>query len=284
MINLLGKSLAVVHAGLSVMLMAFAIALYVNAVDFGWKVPRREYIESEKRPPGKNLAVPSNYDKREAAMRRVARAKYDAVVRLGVAQASYIEVEPFLGDNHVRADAELDRLENAPSGAPLDIRTFKFDGETGLLVLEAGTNRQLGFPVLDPVVPNVNKSLATYKGELKAWDTKIRLAQKDTEDILAKEKALTIRMIGLVDKDGNQIKEGGAVVQPGWYYLMEVESATHRILKREINDLQPLWVKELVDSQLLISRREILKRRLEELGDKGYMSQSQFLKDLKKLN
>ncbi len=279
MINILGKTLALIHVGLSVMLMAFAIALYVNAVDFGWKVPQRVYIESEKRPPGKNLAVPSRYDKREAAMRRVVRAKYDALVRLGFAQQSYIEVEPYLGDNHVRYDQELAKLEGDPG--TFDIRTAKYD-EQGL-ALEPGTNRQLGFPVLEPVVPGINKSLATYKGELKGWDTKIRQAQKDTEDFLAKEKALTIRMIGQIDDQGNAIKQNGAVVQPGWYYLLEAESATHRQLKKEIMDLQPLWVKELVDSQLLISRREILKRRLEELGDTGYMSQSQFLKDLKKL-
>ena len=51
-------------------------------------------------------------------------------------------------------------------------------------------------------------------------------------------------------------------------------------LKKEMEYLQPLWVKELVDSQLLVSRREILLRRLEELGARGYMTQSEFLKKL----
>src|SRR5438128_406844 len=153
MIDILGKGLALVHVGLSVMLMAFAAALYANAVDFGWKKPQRVYIEAEARTD--NQAVPSHLDKREAAMRKVARLKWEALLRLGNAQASFIEVEPFLGDNHLKADAELAKLENGPG--TFEIRDIKYDDQ-GFLALESGTTRQLGFPVLDTPVPGINKS------------------------------------------------------------------------------------------------------------------------------
>ena len=81
-------------------------------------------------------------------------------------------------------------------------------------------------------------------------------------------------------KEGKPVKLNGAVKQPGWYYLMEAEAKAQTELKKELQYLQPLWVKELVDSQLLVSRREILLRRLEELGARGYMTQSEFLKKL----
>ena len=47
MIDMIGKGLALAHVGLSIMLMAFAAALYANAVDYGWKKPQRAYIETE---------------------------------------------------------------------------------------------------------------------------------------------------------------------------------------------------------------------------------------------
>jgi len=207
----------------------------------------------------------------------VARLKWDSLLRLGNAQASFAEVEPFLGDNHLKGEAELARLENGPG--TFEIKDIKFD-EQGFMALEPGTSRQLGFPVLDTPVPGINKSYSTYLEDLTELDARIVAAQKETEKTLKKEAALTIRMIGEVDKDGKPQRQNGAVVKPGWYYLLEAEAKAQAELKKELEYLQPLWVKELVDSQGLLSRREILLRRLEELGDRGYLTQSEFLKKL----
>src|SRR5205823_1580166 len=156
---------------------------------------------------------------------------------------------------------------------------IKFDDQ-GFMALEPGTSRQLGFPVLDAPVPGVNKSYATYLEDLTELDARIVAAQKETEKTLKKEEALTLRMIGEVDKEGKPVRIDGAVKKPGWHYLLEAEAKAQSELKKELEYLQPLWVKELVDSQGLVSRREILLRRLEELGDRGYLTQSEFLKKL----
>jgi hypothetical protein len=278
-INLIGKTLAVIFVGLSIMLMTFAAALWFNAVDLGWKQPARVYHESESRKPGELVAVAGRFDKHEAAIRKLIRLKQDALLRLGNAQASYVEVEPYLGQNRLKGDAELARLETGP-GDKIDIRDFKLDENTGALLTEPGTSRQLGFPLLETVVPNISAPYNSYLAKLREIDLSIDSVQNETTELIAKEKEKTDLLIGEVDKDGNSRRENGAVTKPGWYYLTEAEIQTQKQLQKELEYIQPLWVKELVDAQLLVSRRDVLMRRLNELGARDYLSQSEFLKKL----
>jgi hypothetical protein len=278
MINLLGKTLALTFGGLAIMLMIFAAALYFNAVDIGWKQPARVYRETDARKPGDLGAVAGGFDKRDAAARKLIRIKYDALARLGSAQASFLEVEPYLGNNRLKGDAVLEKLYNAPEA--LVIRDLKVE-DNGMLAFEPGTHRQLGFPVLEPPIKEVTKSFKSYLVDLDAVNKKLLQVLSETADVLHKEKDLTDRMIGEIDQEGKSKRENGAVVRPGWYYLLEAEATAQTELKREIEYVQPLWTKELVDAQGLVSRRDVLLRRLNELGDKGYLSQSEYLRKMK---
>jgi hypothetical protein len=278
MINLLGKTLALTFGGLAIMLMIFAAALYFNAVDIGWKQPARVYRETDTRKPGDLGAVAGGFDKRDAAARQLIRIKFDALARLGSAQASFLEVEPYLGDNRLKGDAVLEKLYSAPEA--LVIRDLKVE-DNGMLAFEPGTNRQLGFPVLEPPIKEVTKSFKSYLVDLDAVNKKLLQVLGETADVLHKEKDLTDRMIGEIDQDGKSKRENGAVVRPGWYYLLEAEATAQTELKREIEYVQPLWTKELVDAQGLVNRRDVLLRRLNELGDKGYLSQSEYLRKIK---
>jgi hypothetical protein len=278
MINLVGKTLALTFVGLAIVLMIFAAAVYFNAVDIGWKQPARVYRETDARKPGDLGAVAGEFDKHDAAARKLVRMRYDSLVRLGNAQASFLEVEPYLGDNRLKGDAVLEKLYSAPES--LVIRDLKFE-DNGALVLEPGTNHQLGFPVLDPPIKEITKSYKSYLVDLDTVNKKLLQVLSETADVLHKEKDLTDRMIGEVDKDGKSSRENGAVVRPGWYYLLEVEAQAQIELKKEIEYIQPLWTKELIDAQGLVSRRDVLLRRLNELGDKGYLSQSEYLRKIK---
>jgi hypothetical protein len=275
MINHLGKGLALTFAGLAIMLMIFAAALYFNAVDLGWKQPARLYRESDSRKAGELGAIPGEFDKRDAAVRKLIRIKYEALVNLGNAQASFLEVEPYLGDNRLKGDALLAKLDNG--AGTFVIRDWKFD-DNGALALEPGTSRQLGFPVLETPLKEINKSFDGYLQDLDNVNKRLVQVLTQTADVLKKEKDLTDRMIGEVDKDGKPTRENGAVVKPGWYYLLEAEAQTQAELKKELAYIQPLWTKELVDAQGLVNRREVLLRRLNELGDRGYLSQSEYLR------
>jgi hypothetical protein len=274
----LGKALALVFVGLAIMLMIFAAALWFNAVDLGWKQPPRVYRETDTRKPGELGAVAGNFDKHDAAVRKLVRIKQDALVQLGSTQASLQEVEPYLGDNRLRGDALLAKLYDSPEA--LVIRDWKFD-DNGALALEPGTSRQLGFPVLETPIKEITKSFKAYSEELKAVNDKLLAIMVETDKVLSKEKDLTDRMIGEVDASGKTKIENGAVVKPGWYYLVDAEAKAQMELKKELKYIEPLWTKELVDAQGLVNRREVLLRRLNELGDRGYLSQSEYLRKIK---
>jgi len=270
MINLFGKSLAFLQVGLSVMLMALALALYLDAVDFGWEQPARSWHEA-KGKKGDNLLVPSLFDKREATMRMLARAKRDELARLGNAQDYQASIAMVLGGNHLKGEDILDQLENG--AGTLEIKRVKLN--------DSGALADVAFPALETPVPGINMSYAGYQAKLKDLDARIDQKQAGTDDLLKKELDVTRRLGGKMDKDGKQVLDkSGSVIEPGWYYLIEAEYQAQRELQKELEFVQPLWVKEVVDAQGVLTRRDSLMRRLEELGDKGYLTQSEFLKKL----
>jgi hypothetical protein len=275
MINHLGKILALLVVGLSLVLMTLALAIYLNAVDFGWEQPAR-YFREAKGKKGDNLLVPSLFDKREAAMRKLVRIKRDELARLGNLQDNWAAVAMILGKNHLAGQELLDQL--AKGEGELKIKALKYN-ENGELAVIAESNPELAFPALETEMPGIKMSYAGYLAKLKDLDDQIKEKQENTDDLLKKEKDVTARLSGKMDKDGKQVVDkSGSVIEPGWFYLLEAEYQAQRELLRELEYVQPLWVKELVDSQQVLARRDSLLRRLEELGDKGYPSQSEFLK------
>jgi hypothetical protein len=273
--NIVGKIFAILFVGMSLMLLGFSLALYLNALDMGWKTPQRVFPETTSRKPGDLGVVPGRFDKHEAAQRKLAREKTNAQLRLGAAQASFVEVEPYLADNHLKGDKILQTLEKG-AGDALSIKDFKYDPETGALIVEQGPRSQLGFPALTEPLKDIHKSYLTYQNDLTEVDNRIDGYLRFIALKLKLQKDVTDAMTGELDMKGNPVMQNGGVVRPGWYYLLEVEMKAQLELHKELEYLQPLWVKERTDAMQLTGRRDILKRRLEELGDKGYMSQSEY--------
>jgi hypothetical protein len=277
MINNLGKLLALVHVGLSLMLMAVALALYFNAVDFGWEQPARYWREAKGRKDD-NLLLPSLLDKREAAVRELVRLEREELTRLGQRQESLARIERILADNHLESDKVLEDLETGENTFP--IRDVKFDSE-GKVVLDPKGHAQYGMPALDTVVAEINRSYKGYQQELEKSERLIADVNNKTQDLQNKLKALTERLTGEVDDKGQPLRDAsGSVKEPGWYYLLENEVHTQKSLQQERDYLEPLREKELNDADRVLSQRESLLRRLQELGDTGYLSQSQFLTEL----
>jgi hypothetical protein len=278
MINFFGKGLAVLQFGMSVALMSLAGFMLVTDFDFGWKEPQRVYPDQ----PGKkdeNLLIPSDLDKAEAAMRKMIRFKDEELYQLGMAQQGLAQVQPWLAKNNIKGMEILERLENGKGTFEID--DLEADEAKGVYVLEEDSPRDWGFPKLVTVKREnpINKSYATYLAELRNLDGKIDKEQKDIQDILTAEQLITMRLIGEMSADGTPARhDDGSIKKPGWYYLIELEMEMQKQLKREIDYLQPLWLKELVDAQLVVTRRDVLLQRLNELNVKGFMSQSEFLK------
>jgi len=174
----------------------------------------------------------------------------------------------------------LEKLDQGQGN--FEIRDVKYDGPGGL-VLKPANHPQLGFPSLETVVPGINMSYKEYLAKLAELDKEIQGVHAATDDLLNKEKEVTERLLGEVDKDGNPVRDkSGAVVQPGWRYLVEAERQLQRELQKELEHVEPLWLNELGDVGQAKARRDILIRRLNELvGERGYLSESEFLKKVK---
>ncbi len=261
MMNMLGKGLALLHVMLSIMLMGLALALYFNAVDFGWEQPARYWRETKARKDD-NLLIPSVLDKREAAMRQLVRNEHDELQRLGHVQRDLGKIEKILADNHLEGTGALDILDNGEN--TFTINDVKFDGD-GKVVLDQTIYPQYGPPKLDVAVPGINRS---YKGYLEQLDEQKKLIDtvlEKTKKLQENIKKVTERLTGELDENA-----------PGWYVLLENEVRTQNQLEKEKAYLQPLWAKELADAAGVLVRRDRLLERLRELGDTGYLSQSQF--------
>jgi hypothetical protein len=62
--------------------------------------------------------------------------------------------------------------------------------------------------------------------------------------------------------------KGEKKLEPGMHDLLEEEKILQKQLKKEIDDIEPLWVRKLVDSQVLFARKLALELRISELKAK----------------
>ena len=217
-------------------------------------------------------------DKREAAVRQLVRVEHDELIRLGHAERDLGQIEKILGDNHLEGEGVLDNLENGEN--TFAIKDVKFDGD-GKLVLDPNRHPLYGPPSLEVVVPGINRSYKGYLQELDQQEKLIVAVNSKTAELQEKVKKLTEQLTGELDENAQPARDpSGTVKEPGWYYVLENESQAQNQLKKEKAHLEPLWAKELADSASVLTRRDRLLDRLRELGDTGYLSQSQFQTDL----
>jgi hypothetical protein len=286
--NKLGKTLVLVNLVFSVLLLSWAVALFFQPVDWGWQEPRKVYGAGGETKDNERLA--SRIDERLAAYPRYVEAAQLALASLKPAQEALDETQKHLGFNRRLHRAELARLERP--GLPADqvalaamlspdvkqpakfepVRAVKYS-PNGLLAL-AG-DRPWGWPILDKVVEvevftaagkpqklKIDRPFSEYLTDLgktiqAVEDVSLRLTGKD--GLLEKLQKQTVWLNGRHD-------DKGQLIEPGVYQLLDMETAHQRKLREELDHLQPLWVRELYNAQLLRARRESLEQRLRELG------------------
>lgn len=254
-INLIGKTLVLLNLVLSALFMTFALAIFTQQIDWGWKEPREELGER----------VPAEIDKRSAAVKQLLAYKAKAENSLKAVQKEVEDIEQAWPVNHLWYVAELSRLQSAPG--KIDIKGVKTDkGETVL-----NPNKKL-FPVMDVeaavqvTLPTGNqgriiaeKSYSSYEEDLRKIYAEMETVNAEVIKLIDMQKDLTQKLDGVRDPDTR--KE----LKPGLYGLLERESQQLKRLQQEMEYLRPLWVRELVDAQLLLERRISLQKRLGEL-------------------
>lgn len=253
MMNLLGKGLAVLTTALSVVFLVLALAVATNQIDWGWKEPRKDLDER----------VPSEIDKRLAAVAQTVQARDVARKRLAMAQKQRAGTEPVWVDNNLWYAARLKELFAADAPLPNGVVPVKMvKGEAAL------DPDQPGRPLLDGKLTytdganektEVAKSYLAYHKDVDQLQKDLVKLNEDIVDLVQAREKYNQALIGLEDMaTGKQIK-------PGLHKLLEQEADFQRQLKRELETMRPLWLQKLVDAQTLLEQQVRLESRLREL-------------------
>ncbi len=238
--NHLGKGLVLVHLIISVLALTWAAALFLQFTDLGWKEPRQDL----------DLRVPSEFDKRAAALRESYRVLAGAAPFLKNSQKTLAEVEPQRAQNYLWYQQELARLRSAPN--PIEVKEIKYD--QGLVVLDT-PGKPYGRPELGAKIDGLEKSQEAYENVLKKLHQEIGDTLKETSACLDKQKDLTEKLNGKGEK--------GKLEKKGLYVLLENEKKAQDQVRFEKEYLTPDWVSALKEADALRQRRQRLQRTLE---------------------
>jgi hypothetical protein len=247
--NYVGKTLVFLNLLLGVFFLSWAGAIYLNKIDWGSKDPRK-YLDSER--------IPSEFDKRAVLLQEALKDRKRADDAVAAVHTQLARWQVQMPVNHRFYNEELARLES--SEQPIDLQRVKI--VKGVVAVDKDLR-----PILEGKVTftdaanktmDVNKSYVSYRVDLRKVLDDIDTTTAATKGLLEKQEDLTKRLNGTQD-------EAGKTIRPGLYKLLEHEFHTQQDLKSEMGYLRPLWVRELVDAQLLLERRQGLEARMKEL-------------------
>lgn len=256
MINLIGKTLVIFNAALSVIFLTFALGVFTNRIDWGWKEPRLELGQR----------VPSEIDKRTAAVKLFLRHREMVEKAVDAAQMELTAHELNWAAYHLEYANLLDMIRSGKGD--LDIKAIKMDRKKGELIFDPAQpgKAQVDGPVF--YEPKIGPKVQV-KNSFETLDQVLQGIQKQLDD-MAKEVGIEAdkmtKMAELIDGKYNPAKD--KKIKPGIYDLLEHQKDVHKQLKREMEELEPLWVRKLVEAQLLVTRKQELEARLKELKAK----------------
>jgi hypothetical protein len=233
-----GKVLVFVNLVLALGMGAWAFGLYSGRIDWSNK-------------PAKGSEPPGELAKRQAKLKELDNALTTAEARQRAGAASlrlYEQRRPRLAEFAAQEFAHLQ--SGITDQKPLIIVNI----QNGEIVVQPND----GLPNMVPP-PNTWKgrpfqSLATYEQLQKQHQTDLLASIDEYQKLVEEDVKLTERIVG--EKGLRQL------------LFNEVDVKQARI-KQEVEDLTPLYINVLVESELLLKRQKALRARLEELGQAG---------------
>lgn len=240
--NLLGKSLVFVQLVGSLFALTWAAGIFLQQLDWGWKEPRKDL----------DVRVPSEIDKRSAAVKEAQNAITLVYPAILPARNLLTEASPRFPENHLWYLAEIERLRNAPD--TIDIKEVKF--QNGNPVLDT-PGKPIGKPVLEELVPNVNKSNKVFQEDLKMVLDNMSEVTKAIGKLIEQEEQLTQLLNGYTQ---------GKMKKTGLLELVDREYQAQVAAKFEMEYLRPMWAGALEEASNFRERRDRLQSTLDRLG------------------
>jgi hypothetical protein len=243
MMNRLGKGLVLLNLAMSMLFLAMALAIFFQAIDWGWKEARKDLT----------YRVASEIDKRSAAIQGAHRVVALLTPGLASAQQNLAETEPFLGDNHLWYRKLLDDLRSAKK--EITVKEIKV-GSDGSAVVDGPKGKRLGKTVLDETT-EITKSFTAYVDDLKTLQETIDTADKAIRGEVEKEKALTLKL--------NGTREKGKTGKLGLYALLEQEADAQAKTRFEKGYLQRQLSNVEQEFDLYMGRQRQLEKTVERM-------------------
>lgn len=242
--NRIGKGLVFVNTAASIVALSWAVGLFFQFSNWGWKEARVK----------EGWRIPSEYDKRAAVFKEGVKARDIALAGLVPARMALRDAEEHFADNHLFYVADLTRLRSATE--PIEAKYIDNDGK---IVLDT-PGKETGKPVLKDKVDGIAKSLDAYRLDLKKLYEDIDKQIMEIRDWTAKEREVTFILNGKDDLGKVQKNTVGI------YALLDAEKKAQDAARAEKEYLQPLWARARQEAQLLVERRQSLQETLDRLG------------------
>jgi hypothetical protein len=250
-INFMGKSLVFLHTLISLVAMAWAIGLFLQFTDWGWKEPRQE-LETR---------IASEFDKSAAALKLAVKARDMVLPPIKPAHDRIAEAEARYPANHLFYLQELEKLRGEPllpgkasflaAKGAFEAKEFKGPG------LPLDNNKATGKPILETKIEGLEKPLLEYRSDLDKVKGEVVKVEKDIEAVLEKTKEITYTLTGMDDT--------GKKVTIGLYDLVDAEYESLTRARAEYEDLKPIWAQTLEEARLYSTRRVGLETILDSL-------------------
>lgn len=251
MINTLAKTLVLLHTIFSLSALTWALVIFLQAKDLGWKEPAKEVTEYNMPDgtPKTSVRHASSYDKSVAAYKVALDSRDRSYTYVQPAIDLLRKTEPNLPNNHLYYVAKLKELRDET--AKIEVKHLK-DGGTKLDL------PTFGKPVFeDAALDNIVKSSAEYKKDLAERYKEIDVLDKEIKKIVESTKLFTTQLTG-TDNDNKYI-------QPGLYQLVDLEYKAQTQLKIEIEEIKPHWSAAIEKAGMYRYRRGDLEATLKKL-------------------
>lgn len=237
MLNYLGKLFVLIHTLLSVVAMTWALGLFLDLTDWGWKEPRQE-LEGK---------IASEYDKSAAALKQAVRVRDLVYPAVKPARDALRDAESQFPQNHLFYVQELKKLRDSTD--PIEVRELKTEPDP--------KGKVTGKPVFDAKLEGLDKSLVAYAMELQTAKEEAVKVEEEITDVLKETQKVTFQLTG---KD-----DSGKQVTYGLYDLVDAEYKALTRARQEKDELKPIWAQSLEEARLYTVRRNALEQRVRQL-------------------
>ncbi|MEI7683617.1 MAG: hypothetical protein WCL32_01220 [Planctomycetota bacterium] len=226
MMDRFGRSLVIGTTALSLVFMTWAVMVYLQFNDFGWKEARKIW---ETKDSGYRVA--SKLDKRTAVLHELYRQKERALPAVKPSLDTLAETMEFFPKNHQFFKAEMEKLRTSDEAiAPKQL--IRKDGD---LVLETPEKPLLGKPAMKTPVGGIEKSTKTVTNERNKILEEVEKMTPEIADLVKKSDEITIQLYGSKD-------DKGASLDIGLYEVLENETTLQDKIRTEKDDITPRYV------------------------------------------